>query len=197
MSRPRNLTDETVLDRAIPVFWRNGYAGASLRDLTAATGLSAASLYHRYADKDGLFRAALDRYADRGLTARLVRLAARDDPLGAIATFFHEMRDLSVNDPDRLGCLLVNTVLDGAKLPADTRARARTRLAENETFFRTCLERAKAAGIFPGDPAASAERLLATLLALRVLARLDPQPGRLDRLIADALGRIQPEGTPA
>lgn len=197
MPRPRRLTDEAVLDRAIDVFWRNGYAGTSLRDLTGTTGLSAASLYHRYHDKDGIFRAALDRYADRGLTSRLNRLSALDDPLDAISAFFHEMRDLSVNDPDRLGCLLVNTVLDGAPLHADTRTRAQLRLTENETFFRACLERASDRGAFSGDPASTAQLLLATLLAMRVLARLDPDPGRLDRLIADALGRIQPKGTPA
>lgn len=197
MPRPRRLTDADVLDRATGVFWRNGYVGASLRDLTAATGLSAAALYHRYGDKDGLFRAVLDRYADQGLTERIARLSALADPLEAVSVFFHEMRALSLNDQDRLGCLLVNTVLDGAPLPEDTRALAKTRLSGNESFFRACLEKARSTGHFAGDPATTAELLLATLLAMRVLARLDPDPGRLDRLVTDAIDRIQPQRSPA
>ncbi|OYV38915.1 MAG: hypothetical protein B7Z81_03955, partial [Acidocella sp. 20-61-6] len=55
VSRPRLLADNLILDRAISVFWQRGYSAASLRDLTSATGLSAAALYHRYKDKDGLF----------------------------------------------------------------------------------------------------------------------------------------------
>ena len=44
MSRPRVLNDDELLDRARDIFWRQGYAATSLRDLTAATGLSSAAL---------------------------------------------------------------------------------------------------------------------------------------------------------
>jgi TetR/AcrR family transcriptional repressor of nem operon len=192
MPRPRTLTDEIVLDRAVGVFWRHGYADASLRDLTSATGLSAASLYHRYRDKDGLFTAVLDRYAQQGLTSRLARLTAIADPLAAIRQFFDEIIDLSINDPDRLGCLLVNSVLDGGKMSQAARNTARTRLGEVETFFRIQLEKARASGTtHPGiEPAVMAEILLAAVLAIRVLARLAPERERLERLVAHALTSV-------
>lgn len=192
MPRPRTLTDDIVLDRAVGVFWRHGYADASLRDLTSATGLSAASLYHRYRDKDGLFTAVLERYAQEGLTSRLARLTAVADPLAAIRQFFDEIIDLSVNDPDRLGCLLVNSVLDGGKMSQAARNTARTRLGEVETFFRIQLENARASGsTHPAlEPAIMAEILLATVLAIRVLARLAPERDRLERLVAHALTSV-------
>ncbi|MCW8309413.1 TetR/AcrR family transcriptional regulator [Acidiphilium sp. PA] len=192
MPRPRTLTDEIVLDRAVGVFWRHGYADASLRDLTSVTGLSAASLYHRYRDKDGLFTAVLDRYAQQGLTSRLARLTAIADPLAAIRQFFDEIIDLSINDPDRLGCLLVNSVLDGGKMSQAARNTARTRLGEVETFFRIQLEKARASGTtHPGiEPAVMAEILLAAVLAIRVLARLAPERERLERLVAHALTSV-------
>ena len=181
MPRVRTLSDDIVLERAIDVFWANGYAGTSLRDLTQATGLSAAALYHRFNDKDGLFVAALRCYADQGLVERLARLAAAEDPLGAIRTFFDELITMSLADPQHRGCLLVNTALDGAPISRSARSLVRRRLGEVEAFFARQLERAVADGLLdPGvDIAASSTALLGTVFAIRVLARLDPDPKRL------------------
>jgi len=194
MSRARRIADDAVLDRALAVFWRSGYAATSLRALAEATGLGAAALYHRFADKDGLFLAALRRYADQGLGERLARLAAMDAPLAAIRSFFDDLVELSANDPERRGCLLVNTALDGATLSDAARAEVRARLGEVEGFFRARLLHARAAGqLDPAiDPDATAEALLGTVFAIRVLARLDPEPARLRRLAAHALAPLVP-----
>lgn len=189
MSRVRSLADDVVLDRAMSVFWQRGYAATSLRDLARATGLGAAALYHRFADKDGLFVAVLRRYSELGLHERIARLTAQPDPVDAIRGFFDELVELSVCDTERRGCLLVNTALDGAAMSDAARALVRARLGEVEAFFRTNLQRAVVAGRIDAaiDPAATAEALLGTVFALRVLARLDPDPGRLRRLAAYAL----------
>lgn len=184
MSRTRTLDDDTVLDRATGIFWRRGYAATSMRDLTEATGLSSAALYHRFNDKEGLFLETLRRYADQGLTERFARLSALESPLRAIRTFFDELIEMSVGDPDKLGCLLVNTVLDGAATTSAASALARERLGDVETFFRASLQRAHNAGLIEPTirPAILAEVLLATVLAIRVFARLDPDRSRLRRL---------------
>ncbi|OYV26563.1 MAG: hypothetical protein B7X08_01515 [Acidocella sp. 20-63-7] len=83
----RALSDDTVLQRAISMFWQNGCVGTSPRDLTRATEPSTASLYDCFTDKDGMFVQALYRYADDGLVERLARLSAAADPLGAIRGF--------------------------------------------------------------------------------------------------------------
>ena len=92
MPRPRTLNDDEILDRARDVFWRQGYAGTSLRDLTEATKLSAAALYNRFGDKAGLFREVLRRYADTGLSDTfLPHLASLPDPREGIAGFFAKL----------------------------------------------------------------------------------------------------------
>src|SRR5271155_5276389 len=63
--RPRSFCTDTVLDRAMAVFWRKGYEGASLADLTEAMGINPPSLYAAFGNKEGLFRAVLERYDGR------------------------------------------------------------------------------------------------------------------------------------
>jgi AcrR family transcriptional regulator len=46
------------------VFWRQGYEGTSLSDLTEAMGINRPSLYATYGNKEELFRKALERYGD-------------------------------------------------------------------------------------------------------------------------------------
>ena len=63
--RPRGFCVEETLDRAMTVFWRHGYEGASMSDLTAAMGINSPSLYACFGSKEGLFRAVLERYDER------------------------------------------------------------------------------------------------------------------------------------
>jgi|UniRef100_A0A8J4M5G0 TetR/AcrR family transcriptional repressor of nem operon len=193
MSRTRRLSDDTVLERAIGVFWQNGYAGTSLRDLTQATGLSSAALYHRFTTKDGLFVEALRRYADEGLVERLARLSAAHDPLGAVRDFLDELIAMSLADPHHRGCLLVNTALDGAAMSHAARELVRARLGEVEQFFADRLEYAVADGALDPktDVAATATALLGTVFAIRVMARLDPNPKRLRALADHAIASLR------
>ncbi len=192
MPRTRTLPDDIVLERAINVFWQSGYAGTSLRDLTQATGLSSAALYHRFRDKNGLFVEALRRYADEGLDERLARLSAGEDPLGAIGDFLSELIVMSLADPHHRGCLLVNTALDGAATSAEARALVRTRLREVERFFTERLKQAVADNALDpkADIAANATALLGTVFAIRVMARLDPNPKRLRTLAEHAIASL-------
>ena len=64
IGRPRAFDMDHALDRALDVFWRKGYEGATLCDLTAAMGINPPSLYAAFGNKEGLFRKALDRYWD-------------------------------------------------------------------------------------------------------------------------------------
>ena len=63
IGRPRAFDMDQALNRALDVFWRKGYEGASICDLTAAMGINPPSLYAAFGNKEGLFRQALDRYA--------------------------------------------------------------------------------------------------------------------------------------
>ncbi len=186
MPRPRLLEDGLVLDRALTVFWRRGYAATSVRELSQATGLGAAALYNRFTDKDGLFVEALHRYAEEGMTRRLARLSALADPARAITGYLDELIDLSVKDEARCGCMLVNTALDGATVPPAALEFVRRCFGEIEAFFHIQLRRLDLAGAGI-DLAALEQSLFSAMVTIRVLARLDPDRERLQRVADSAL----------
>ena len=65
MGRPREFDLDRALDQALEVFWRNGYEGSSIAELTEAMGINPPSLYAAFGNKEGLFRRALDRYTEQ------------------------------------------------------------------------------------------------------------------------------------
>ena len=60
--RPREFDTERALAAALRVFWRRGYEGASMAELTAEMGIAKPSLYAAFGNKEELFKKALDLY---------------------------------------------------------------------------------------------------------------------------------------
>ncbi len=64
LGRPRGFDADEALERAMMVFWEQGYEGASLTDLTSAMGITRKSMYAAFGNKETLFRKALERYTE-------------------------------------------------------------------------------------------------------------------------------------
>ncbi|MEU3416550.1 TetR/AcrR family transcriptional regulator [Streptomyces sp. NPDC006658] len=64
LGRPRGFDTEEALERAMRVFWEQGYEGASLTDLTNAMGITRTSMYAAFGNKEALFHKALERYTE-------------------------------------------------------------------------------------------------------------------------------------
>ena len=91
--RPREFDVDEALAAALSVFWRQGYEGASLSELTDAMGITRPSLYAAFGNKEALFRQALDlyereklAYVERALQAPTARAVAERFLYGAIET---------------------------------------------------------------------------------------------------------------
>ncbi|MFD0308609.1 TetR/AcrR family transcriptional regulator [Streptomyces sp. NPDC127119] len=86
IGRPRGFDTEEALERAMRVFWEQGYEGASLTDLTGAMGITRTSMYAAFGNKEDLFRKALERYTE-GPASYSVR-ATREPTARQVATAF-------------------------------------------------------------------------------------------------------------
>jgi TetR/AcrR family transcriptional repressor of nem operon len=192
MPRPREFDETAALDAAIECFWRRGYEATSLRDLTAAMGLTAPSLYNAFGDKEELFALALERYLDRNTRGRLRRLEETLPPKQAIARFFAEIVGRSVNDRQRKGCFLVNSALEIAPHHTQCRAVITKQFQGIEGFFARCILAAQAEGTIPLhlDADDVAKLLLGVLLGVRVLARTNPSRSVLEGVVRPALALL-------
>jgi TetR/AcrR family transcriptional regulator, copper-responsive repressor len=78
MGRPKNFNRKGVLEKALPVFWRRGFADASLHELEVATGVNKSGLYSEFQDKEDLFMQSLQYY----LESLEKKWLLTDEPLG-------------------------------------------------------------------------------------------------------------------
>jgi TetR/AcrR family transcriptional repressor of nem operon len=62
MARHKEFDKAAVLQKAMLLFWRQGYESTSVRDLIQATGISSSSLYESFGDKRAIYIAALHLY---------------------------------------------------------------------------------------------------------------------------------------
>jgi AcrR family transcriptional regulator len=187
--RPRGFDMSQALDRAMTVFWRKGYEGASLVDLTTAMGINSPSLYAAFGSKEGLFRSVLERYDARRKGFMDTVLAAPDAQtvarlfLEGVAEFAADTSGL--NPP---GCLLLQSGLSCADqdIP-DEIARHR---AEKETALRERLERAQRESDLPksANPAALARYLVAMSNGICVQATTGASAEELRDIAMMALG---------
>src|ERR1700761_6506893 len=141
MARPREFDEAEVLDAAVSCFWARGFEATSMRDLILETGLTGASLYNAFGDKQALYRRALDHYVEGSITARIQRCAELA-PRAAITGFFADVLDRSLTDPEHKGCMLVNAAL--AEAPSQEFVAAI--LGRLEAFFRENVEQGQADG---------------------------------------------------
>ncbi|TWF48024.1 TetR/AcrR family transcriptional regulator [Neorhizobium alkalisoli] len=141
MARPKKFNRETVLDKAIPVFWRFGLAGTNVQQLEAATGVNKSGLYSEFENKDDMFVEALKRYLETGPALRI--LANIPLGLGNIEQFLSLAPAFS---GDYAGCLSVNSTRDIALLP-----NAAVRLISDFNETRMAGIRSNVKAVFPDD----------------------------------------------
>jgi AcrR family transcriptional regulator len=108
--RPREFDTEKALDAALQVFWRKGYEGATLPNLTEAMGINRPSLYAAFGNKVELFRKVVARYIEG--PAAYVRKAIEEPTARAVAERLLMCGIDLVTDPHRPRvCLLVQGAL--------------------------------------------------------------------------------------
>lgn len=161
--RPREFDAELALDRALEVFWRQGYEGAALSDLTAAMGINRPSLYAAFGNKEKLFAAAVDRYlAGPGAYAA----AALDAPTAreVVERLIRGAVDLTTGPHTPPGCLNVRCVQACGPDGEPARQLALTHRMAAEAALRRRLERAQRDGDLPaGADPTTLSRLVATV----------------------------------
>jgi TetR/AcrR family transcriptional repressor of nem operon len=119
MGRRKKYDEAEALEKAMYLFWRNGYDSVKTRDLADAMGINQYSLYASFQSKEALFVSALEQYLQVIICDWLIKpLIDQADGLKAIRQFFEvfvEPGDGTIPS----GCLICNTIVGTEQPNAD------------------------------------------------------------------------------
>jgi AcrR family transcriptional regulator len=193
MGRPRSFDTATVLQAVEEQFRATGYAGTSLDDVAAATGLGRGSIYAAFGDKHELFMRSLGEYCERNEASVAAALDGPDDTaLERLRAFLLAQAQVGVGGTGRT-CMATKFAVELDEQDPDARARVAQMFAALQRRLRDCILAAQRNGDV--EPSADAD-LLAKLLTtttrgLDVMARAGQSADDLEP-VAEAAFRSLP-----
>jgi AcrR family transcriptional regulator len=144
--RPRAFDIDKALDRALNVFWRKGFEGASMPDLTRAMGINRPSLYAAFGNKEALFRKAIDRYV-RGPASHVSEALKERTALDVVKRLLCGTIELVTDSRNPRGCFMVQ----GALACGDKADRIRREMVKQRAAFETALAKRFNRAMTEGD----------------------------------------------
>lgn len=194
MARPKQFDPDAAVDAAMHVFWRQGYRATTPNDLVDELGIGKGSLYGTFGSKRELFGRALDRYRETQGDA-LTRLLDEPGPARErLAIALHAIITANAADPDRRGCLAVNTAAELGGDDADAAMSVSRQFAAARERIEHVIGIGQASGELRSD--LSARDLAAQLhtlgVGLQVVAKTEPDPETLRGAVDAALAALAP-----
>ncbi|MDF2566341.1 MAG: transcriptional regulator, TetR family, partial [Massilibacillus sp.] len=147
MGRSKEFEESAVLQKAMELFWKQGYEKTSLSDLVEHMGIHRRSLYDTFGDKHTLFLKTIDFYGEiikARLTSEILRAETAKQ---AIQCIF----DLTIegNDDRPLGCLFVNAATELAPLDKEIEEKTKKAFMQTEHLFTDLIRKGQQTGEFP------------------------------------------------
>jgi len=191
--RPRQYDPDQALSKAAAAFWKSGYAGTSLDDLVAATGMNRPSLYAAFGDKRDLYLRTLERYQKKS-RALTIELLAENPPLRVFLTRFYDgaLDVYRAGGDQARGCYSISTAPAQATVDPAVRTFLQDSIRGTDAFLAEVFQKARERGELPAgaDPAALAQIATATLHTLAVRSRVGAPRKELKALAATVINLI-------
>jgi AcrR family transcriptional regulator len=171
--RPRGFNRDEALADAMETFWRRGYEGASIADLTEAMGITPQSLYAAFGSKAALYREALAEYRRRMGAANVRALTEEPSAVTALDRVLRQTAYEFSRPSHPSGCMISTAALAVASENEPIADHLRDLRAGSLAAFKKRIEQAVASGEFKPetDPEALARFLGAIIQGMAVQAR--------------------------
>jgi AcrR family transcriptional regulator len=182
MGRPKNFSREGVLEKALPVFWKHGFANTSLQELEKATGVNKSGLYAEFADKGDLYLESLRHYLRKRQEEEL--LTAK--PLGwnSIERFL-KLGPCSLEG--QKGCFSVNSMNQFAVLPPG----AQEIVSKSRAFLKDLIARNVEAETPVMKPTVLAEMILTFFTGISMEQHLKGGKATMNRKVDDFMKAVR------
>ncbi|WP_438350778.1 TetR/AcrR family transcriptional regulator [Paenibacillus sp. FA6] len=182
MARSKEFDESIVLDKAMKLFWEQGYEKTSLTDLVEHMGIHRRSLYDTFGDKHMLFLKAMDRFRAKintELTGVIKRSETAEEALQLIINFM-----IYGEEDSPSGCLMVNSAVELAMRDAEVDSKSTESFTLSEQMFKDIILWGQRNGEFASayDVAELAEHMHAVCVGLRVMTRTSIAKEKLLRI---------------
>jgi TetR/AcrR family transcriptional repressor of nem operon len=185
--RPLKMPRDELLQRCANTFKRLGYHGTTMDALSSACGLTKASFYHHYPNKESLLRDVLDWTHER-LKQSLFAIAF-DDSLAAqerLTTMGRKAKKLFQDDS--IGCLMGVVAVDATYGKVELMEPIRRFLDDWTAAFAKLYSN----GYGQEDAKRLARQLVADFEGAILLARIYNDPSYIDAVIERGVQQLQP-----
>lgn len=182
MARSKEFEENVVLEKAMKLFWEQGYEKTSMTDLVKQMGIHRRSLYDTFGDKHTLFLRAMDRFRDKvsaELEGEVKRSKTATEALQLIFSIV-----ICGEEDSPSGCLMVNSAVELAMRDAEVDVKTTELFTLSEQLFKDIILWGQKDGEFSSNYNADdlAEHLHAVYVGLRVMTRTSIRKEKLHRI---------------
>jgi len=191
-------TRQRIIEKAAPLFNKNGYAGTSLSDIMKATGLAKGGVYGNFKNKDEIAAMTFEYAYNKIKTAILMKVCNCGGSLEKLQAILQFYRSYITNPPIEGGCPLINTSVEADDSFPFLKTRARA--AQNEMLgsLVQIFQAGKKNGEFRDSmqPQREAENMYALIEGGIVMAKINDNPAILHRILDRIRGHIETDLVP-
>lgn len=191
MARSKEFDENEVLDKAMKLFWEQGYEKTSMSDLVEHMGIHRRSLYDTFTDKHTLFLKALERFSSRSSARLAAGIKQAETASKALQFVYDSMIEGEEDAPP--GCMIVNSAVELAVRDAEVDARTSGIFGNTEQTIKEIIVWGQQTGEFTNkaDAGELAEYVHNTLAGLRVMRRTSAAKEKLRRIADLSMGLLQ------
>lgn len=182
MGRSKEFEENIVLQRAMELFWQQGYEKTSMSDLVEHMGIHRKSLYDTFGDKHALYLRVIDLYGEYSTSKLKAETFKAKTAYQALQYIFDYM--IEGNEDKQWGCLFVNAATEMGPWDKEVVEKTEDAFSQTEEFIAGIVREGQKSGEFSVNYDADilGEILHNTLLGLRVLVRTSSSKEKMHRI---------------
>ncbi|MGV2962975.1 TetR/AcrR family transcriptional regulator [Paenibacillus sp. AGC30] len=137
MARSKEFEESVVLDKAMRLFWEQGYEKTSMTDLVNHMGIHRKSLYDTFGDKHTLYLKTVDLYDHQMSSALATGVEQSQTATEALQFIFSSL--IHSEEHPASGCFIVNSTVELAARDDDMNNRSIEMFANTEKLIKDII----------------------------------------------------------
>jgi len=173
MARTKDFDENEVLQKAMNLFWHQGYNGTSMQDLVDGLGISRSSMYDTFGDKHTLFIRALENYRQIAMNEMKAIVDNAPTAKDAIRKMFEYTVTELLRDDQHRGCFMVNAGVELAPHDQEVNKMLCDNDRQLEKYFNEAIKKGQSNGEISDEQSshALAQFILNSIKGIRVTAK--------------------------